>query len=275
MVSIIILSAIIIVILVSIIALKKKDSTDTACIDQSKSVSSSLPITNTKLASTTVSNMKTVVEVSSEDITNDIKPNNDDLSLKHIYSIGNNYPNGSDKPIGVVYQVSDDGQSGKVVSFDMGTRKAWEAYRVLSDCSRTKANSHNDGLKNMVSVKAIDSDFSSFPAFKWVHKKNTDASIDTKNYASGTKGVWYLPAKEEAVLLVRLMIENLDVAQKLTNNPNPKSGSCFFGSSTENNYTTASAYYAWSAYYNGTIFGVEEMTNKCNPQYITRAIMVF
>lgn len=39
--------------------------------------------------------------------------------------------------------------------------------------------------------------YTKYPAFAWVHGLNTKAGINTKGYEDKTKGVWYLPSKNE------------------------------------------------------------------------------
>ena len=97
---------------------------------------------------------------------------------KKRYKVGDYYnENGNE---GVVFEVSADGQHGKIVSL-IETMLPW-----CSDKKERKrfigANSRTDGAYNMAVVKAIPNWQSIHPAFKWC-----------ADYGEG----WYLPARDE------------------------------------------------------------------------------
>ncbi|MBQ3208827.1 MAG: PEGA domain-containing protein [Alistipes sp.] len=99
------------------------------------------------------------------------------------YKVGDYYNDGTKE--GVVFEVSDNGRSGKIVSMIQSTEK----IRWASDDVKYKqigTNSQNNGVVNMNIVKAIDGWESKYPAFKWC----TDLGEG-----------WYLPAKDELDLL--------------------------------------------------------------------------
>ncbi len=90
--------------------------------------------------------------------------------------------------IGVIFSVGTDGTSGKVVSLDEASGLYWSTEYI-----DTNAESASDGLANMATIQSLDNTFSSYPAFAWVDEKNTGGTT----YASGAKGIWYLPAYQE------------------------------------------------------------------------------
>ncbi|MBQ7951520.1 MAG: SUMF1/EgtB/PvdO family nonheme iron enzyme [Alistipes sp.] len=104
-------------------------------------------------------------------------------TAKTYYKVGDYYNDGTKE--GVVFEVSDNGRSGKIVSMIQSTEK----IRWASDDVKYKqigTNSQNNGVVNMNIVKAIDGWESKYPAFKWC----TDLGEG-----------WYLPAKDELDLL--------------------------------------------------------------------------
>ena len=131
------------------------------------------------------------------------------------YKVGDYYPDplavyndgvlrSGREAIGIVYwldaaapdynDVAQSGLSGKIVSLDEGTSLVWS----LSDVG-TNATSKIDGLANMEVIKGGDNTFGAYPAFAWVDQKNGVAG--TAIYASGDKGIWYLPAWMELIEL--------------------------------------------------------------------------
>ena len=125
------------------------------------------------------------------------------------YAVGDYYNDGTKE--GVVFEVSADGTSGKIVSMtDSGV------LRWSSDTTEQKrlsgADSETDGAANMAVVKAISGWETKYPAFKWC----TDLGDD-----------WYLPAKEE----LRTIYNNKD---KLNTNLTDMLSSNNHWSSTEN-----------------------------------------
>ena len=131
------------------------------------------------------------------------------------YKVGDYYnENGKE---GVVFEVSADGRSGKIVSRTRST----SYLQWSSDSAEQKrligADSETDGAVNMAKVKAISGWEAKYPAFKWC--------------ADLGEG-WYLPSKKE----LRTIYENQD---KLIPNLSVKlSGVCW--SSNEYNYQYSS-----------------------------------
>lgn len=110
------------------------------------------------------------------------------IDPNHVYAVGDAYPYvGFDKK-GVVFEVSDGGKSGKIISLQREYGLLWSTESVV-----TNANNDNNGRVNMATVLKRDNTFTKYPAFKWVHGLN---SVNT-TYAADSKGIWYLPARYE------------------------------------------------------------------------------
>ena len=125
------------------------------------------------------------------------------------YKVGDYYNDGVKE--GVVFEVSADGRSGKIVSM----KQSSEELLWSSDSAEQKrligANSETNGAYNMAKVKAISGWETKYPAFKWC--------------ADLGEG-WYLPAKEE----LRTISKNED---KVNSNLTDKLSSSWYWSSTE------------------------------------------
>lgn len=79
---------------------------------------------------------------------------------------------------GVVYEVSNNGANGKLISVvKAATKLAWSTENI-----NTNAQNADDGMANMKTIKAINPDLSKYPAFKWC-----------ADYGLG----WYLPSYTE------------------------------------------------------------------------------
>lgn len=82
---------------------------------------------------------------------------------------------------GVVFLVSEDGKSGKIFSLKEGKGLKWS---VTGDVDYTEDT--DDGMSNFNTVRAMEPDFYSYPAFAWC--------------ASLGEG-WYIPAINELVAM--------------------------------------------------------------------------
>ena len=105
------------------------------------------------------------------------------LTSTRTYKVGDYYnENGKE---GVVFEVTDNGRHGKIVSLDEAelvwdSRVEWNGYKMING-TKTGANSYSDGKANTDKVmQRGDSD--QYPAFVWCRNKGAD---------------WYLPAVEE------------------------------------------------------------------------------
>ena len=161
------------------------------------------------------------------------------------YKVGDYYnENGKE---GVVFEVSADGRSGKIVSM-MESQRKWS-----SDSAEQKrligADSETDGAYNMAKVKAIYGWQSKYPAFKWC--------------ADLGEG-WYLPSKEE---LITIYNHKDKLNPKLTD----KLSEVWYWSSTEFNKRSSGYFCAWYVcmYYGDTYY-----YNKIYYNYV-RAVSAF
>lgn len=87
--------------------------------------------------------------------------------------------------IGIVFEVNADGKSGKIVSLDEKEQAVWTTDGTTYVTAKTSANDVADGTVNMATIKALDNDYSDFPAFQWCAEK-----------AEGGL-TWYLPSPYE------------------------------------------------------------------------------
>ena len=163
------------------------------------------------------------------------------------YAVGDYYNDG--KKEGVVFEVWDDGNSGKIVSMTQAGKLQWS-----SDETEQKrlvgANSETDGAVNMAIIKAISGWESKYPAFKWC--------------ADLGEG-WYLPAKEELLTICNNKdLINANLTQQLLENR--------YWSSTEYDYHYGDGNFsAWRVLMDD---GLTYYTNKYNFNYV-RAVSAF
>ena len=105
------------------------------------------------------------------------------LGRDGVYQVGDYYnKNGKE---GVVFEVSDDGRHGKIVSLDQtkapwDPRVEWNGSEMING-TKTGANSKSDGKANTDLIMSRK-DSKNFKAFVWCRNKGED---------------WYLPAKDE------------------------------------------------------------------------------
>ena len=160
------------------------------------------------------------------------------------YKVGDYYDDG--KKQGVVFEVSDDGKHGKIVSLDQ-TEGCWYASGFFSKKINVGASSKNVGKVNTGIVMSRD-DNKKFPAFAWCRDKGAD---------------WYLPSKDELSSLYRVknQINKLlrDRCKEMINDN-------WYWSSTE-----GTEYCAWLVYMsNGHTYNYFK---DCN--YYVRAVSAF
>lgn len=101
------------------------------------------------------------------------------------YKVGDYYDDG--KREGVVFEVSDDGRHGKIVSLDE-TKGKWCTEGKSKQRSVVGASSDSDGKSNTDKVMAC-ADSEEYPAFQWCRAKGDE---------------WYLPSLEELELLYKV-----------------------------------------------------------------------
>ena len=167
------------------------------------------------------------------------------------YDIGDYYnENGKE---GVVFEVWDGGQHGKIVSMDY-TEAVWDSRVEWSDdkCkysngTRTYADSENDGKANTDKIMAR-SDRDYFPAFTWCRAKGDS---------------WYLPVISELKTIFR--------SKETINATLSKHGVPILGSGSHWSSTEEDEFCAW---YVDMYYGFTNYYDKCNLYYV-RAVSAF
>ncbi|MBR2352178.1 MAG: PEGA domain-containing protein [Alistipes sp.] len=168
------------------------------------------------------------------------------------YKVGDLYDDG--KKQGVVFEVSEDGRHGKIVSLTQSeNRIPWtsdedEQKRLIG------ADDEYHGANNMAKVEQIPNWQSKYPAFAWC--------------ATLGEG-WYLPAREELLAIYR-SIEKLNAA--LANNGAEIAS--FYWSSTEyNKYNNkrSGEFYALYLSVDGGLAGIYDKSRG----YYVRAVSAF
>lgn len=107
------------------------------------------------------------------------------LDPAHEYKVGDFYPH-KGFPIGVVYEVDESGQHGKIVYREC-TLTSWGKEGWILE-------NEESGRANMRAVyNANSQSFDGYPAFQWANSLNP---TDTE-YTDNAKGIWYLPALNE------------------------------------------------------------------------------
>ncbi len=114
-----------------------------------------------------------------------------------VYQIGDYYNRGGKQ--GVVFEVSDGGRHGKIVSLDVVEERQWctdeQYYRKIV----VGASSTTDGKANTDRVM-VRSDSEEYPAFEWCRAKGRD---------------WYLPAKDELKSIYAIKEKINDTLERL------------------------------------------------------------
>lgn len=134
--------------------------------------------------------------------------------------------------IGMIFWINPvDAAKGKIVSLTEEKDKAWGPNN-----GQTNATSETDGLVNMRTIKALDNTFSAYPAFAVAHALNAT----TTDYADGSTGVWYLPAKEELMAVYTWWNTNQTANNsKITNAGGTELNQVDYWSATETNSTNS------------------------------------
>ena len=145
--------------------------------------------------------------------------NSDD---ERYYSIGDFYDDGTKQ--GVVFEVSEDGKHGKIVSLNEA-KLQWCTDEQYDTGRLVGADSETDGKIN-TDIVMRRGDNAEFPAFKWCREQGEE---------------WYLPSNDE---LSALLDREIDLVNKtLTQNSYKEIRDYKYWSSTE-----AGEYCAWGVY---------------------------
>ncbi len=108
----------------------------------------------------------------------------------HVYAVGDYYPYRGFPVLGIVFEVSNGGKSGKIISLKESGYLSWGKYN-----ERTDAEDRNSGRKNMNRI-LTNFTIAEYPPFAFVHGMNPPGTT----YAENDMGKWYLPARNELLL---------------------------------------------------------------------------
>lgn len=169
--------------------------------------------------------------------------------VRRTYEVGDIYPNSS-KAIGVVFEITDAGRKGKVVSLDE-TTVVWGPLSTV-----TNATSDMNGATNQTIIKAIPDWATNYLGFKWCDDKNTILS----------KLVWYMPAKNELTAIYAVKAAVNAGLNKVTTSTPTLLGSGIYWSSTESDGSNA-----WGVSFNNGA----ATTNSKTTSNVVRAIATF
>ena len=128
-----------------------------------------------------------VVEESESEVNNMEEESKDDLLAAETaveetkYSVGDFYDDGTKK--GVVFEVSEDGKHGKIVSLKETTCK-WSTDILYPEISVGEGCINPGKAKTDIVMRSKDCD--EYPAFKWCREQGEE---------------WYLPSKEELMAI--------------------------------------------------------------------------
>ncbi len=229
---------------------------------------SAITLTPGKLHTYNITVDKSGVTLTSQNITGFNDGGSDSGIAEEIifYNIGDIFPKGAtgNDIKGVVFFIEKNGDHGKIVSLDE-TKDKWSTNQVS-----TNAKDDTNGRANMKTVwedtqgKNANT-FDKYQAFAWVHNKNTNASIDVKNYSNvNAKGIWYLPAKDELVLLYK---NKIAVTETLNQLKKTLFSDDYYWSSTEISHNGACEVYFQQNGFTGH-------SDKINVDYV-RAVLAF
>ena len=168
---------------------------------------------------------------------------NNEKSASIVYKVGDYYNDGVKE--GIVFQVSEDGKHGKIVSVEESDEQ-WAIDPVYK--SGTAVTSREDGLFNMNKIKEQPDWENNYPAFAWCACLGAD---------------WYLPAEVELYLI----FENRNIINcELDKRGYDKiEGYCYWSS------TEYSTFFAWLVGMNdGGSFNLNKYLN-----YYVRAVATF
>ena len=174
------------------------------------------------------------------------------------YKVGDYYNDGTKE--GVVFEVSADGQHGKIVNMTQSSMDLRWSSDEAERKRRIGANSKTDGAYNMAKVKAVANWQEKYPAFKWC----ADLGVG-----------WYLPSIEE---LEKFTLDNA-VHDAVNRTLTSKGGIKLFNrgvlmwywSSTESNEQYFGTFYAWTVFMSDGNIGC---IDKYNNSYV-RAVAKF
>lgn len=130
---------------------------------------------------------------------------------------------------GVVFEVTDGGKHGKMVSVNESSNELQWSPDVNEQERLIGADSETDGAYNMAKVKQIASWRYKYPAFAWCADLGEE---------------WYLPAKYELLAIYR----NKAIVERAISSRGHSFSRWYYWSSTEDNYQFGGTFCAWYVY---------------------------
>lgn len=115
------------------------------------------------------------------------------VSSTHTYAVGDYYPHKGFPILGIVFETSNGGVNGKIISMDEAIEVKWGNSAIdelLDGVSGIRdTNNGSDATKNMITLRHNQADFSSFyQVFDWIYQTKNQGDVN---------GKWYLPANDE------------------------------------------------------------------------------
>lgn len=127
-------------------------------------------------------------------------------SKDHVYKVGDYYPYKGFPIQGIVFQVSNQGKNGKIFNLNHAKSLNWGNPNVDEQQQGVAGiRDLDDGEKatrNLIAKRKGQGDFNNnYGVFRWVNENLN---------AGSSKGIWYVPAQNEAMELVKVFLENPD-----------------------------------------------------------------
>ena len=139
---------------------------------------------------------------------------------------------------GVVFEITNGGQNGKMVSVVEEARLEWSTEYVT-----TNAKDNDNGTNNMATIKALNPDLSKYPAFKWCADYGTD---------------WYLPALNELKVIYE-MKNTINKSLSTLGYAKLQSSTSDYASSTEYNSSSyREAFFNYSSWSSASTSKIDE-----------------
>ncbi len=115
------------------------------------------------------------------------------IDPNHVYDVGDYYPYKGFPILGVVFEVSNGGKNGKVLSLEEKIGVSWGALGVNEQSAGVvgirDANDGQPATKNIITKRKGQADFANkYEVFNWIYQEKNKGDIN---------GPWYLPATAE------------------------------------------------------------------------------
>lgn len=115
------------------------------------------------------------------------------IDPNHVYTAGDYYPYKGFPILGVVFETSNGGKNGKIVSLDEAINVSWGNPAVDEQVAGVgnirEINDGQAGTKNLIVKRKDQSDFATtYGAFNWIYQTKNNGDVN---------GMWYMPANNE------------------------------------------------------------------------------